>query len=40
MPLSGKGYWLDEWKNGIWPRLGARSIIADPRSPKMQKQLN
>ena len=28
-------------KNGIWPRaLGGRSILGDPRSDKMQKNLN
>ena len=28
-------------KNGVWPRaLGSRSIIADPRSETMQKNLN
>ena len=28
-------------KNGIWTRaLGARSILGDPRSDKMQKNLN
>ena len=46
LKITAKGYlkenyWLVSRKNGIWTRaLGARSIIADPRSDKMQKTLN
>ena len=32
---------LDEWSNGVWsPCTWRKKYQADPRSPKMQKQLN
>ena len=39
--LSKGGYWLVSGRMEFGPRaLGARSILADPRNQKMQKQLN
>ena len=36
-----KNYWLVQGRMEFGPRaLGSRSIIADPRSEKMQKNLN